>query len=82
MSVTHWNYRIFRYSDVEGDSLGVHEAYYEDGKVIGYTKDPVIVGDSIEDLKEVLAMISRDIERCKDDILDYDPGDFKSEETP
>lgn len=72
MKKTHWNYRIYRYGEEAGGGLGLHEAYYEDGKIVRYTKDPIIVGDNIDELKEALAMMGRDIERCKDDILDYD----------
>jgi hypothetical protein len=64
-----WNYRCFRYKSGE---VGVHEAYYKNGKVNGWTKDPMIVGDSVTELFRVLTMIRKDIKLHKDDILDYD----------
>lgn len=66
----HWNYRVFRYKD---GSVGVHEAYYDTltGEPNGWTEQPIIVGDSVKDLLDILKMIKKDI--LKDaPIIDYD----------
>lgn len=59
--MSHWNYRIFEYSD---GTLGIHETYYDkDGKVNGWTLLPLFTGDSVKELLEVLEMIKKDIKR-------------------
>ena len=63
-----WNYRIMRYSSGE---LGIHEVYYEQGKIDGWTKEPIIVGDNVEELYSILETIRTDIEKSKNDILEY-----------
>ena len=76
--MTHWNYRIFRYKNKlkgypDWESFGLHEAYYDDkDKVEGWTEDPIIVGDSVEELLETLDMMKKDIKRFPE-ILDYEP---------
>lgn len=69
---SHWNYRIYRYSDEQGGGLGLHEAHYEHGKRISRTERPIIVGETIDELKATLRMMDRDIERFKDTILDHE----------
>ena len=54
----HWNYRIFRYSN--GD-IGLHEAYYTNGKLDGWTEDAIIVGEDKKELLEVLDLMRKDI---------------------
>ena len=67
-----WNNRVMRYSTGE---VGVHEVYYDKrGKVDVWTKDAIIVGDTVEELLEILEIIRGDIIRYKDDILDYGGG--------
>lgn len=56
----HWNYRIFKYDTGE---VGIHEAYYRNGKLEAWTREAMIVGDSVEELLDVLEMIKKDIER-------------------
>jgi len=64
-----WNYRVFKYKSGE---YGIHEAYYgKKGKVEGWTADPIIVGDSVEDLFKELRVIGESIEQFPE-ILDYE----------
>lgn len=72
-----WNYRIFRYKKKlkgypDWEEFGIHEAFYDkNGKVNGWTQDPIIVGDSVSDLYFTLVMIKKDMDRMPE-ILDYD----------
>ena len=68
--ISGWNYRIFKYKDNRG--YGVHEAHYDKkNNVIGWTTEAIIVGDTVQELFEVLEMIKKDMERLPD-VLDYD----------
>ena len=53
-----WNYRIVKY--LNGDGFGLHEVYYDDGKVSGMTKDPIVVGDTRGEVIDALNMAMRD----------------------
>jgi len=64
-----WNYRIFKYDD---ESLGLHETFYEGEKIIGYHEKPTIVGDSVDELLDVLDRMKHDIKRFETFILDYE----------
>lgn len=65
-----WNYRVMRYKD---KSIGVHEVYYDDRlNITGWTKDPIIVGDDIDELLHTLNMIKEDVERSRYHIMDYE----------
>lgn len=49
---TYWNYRVVRRTEQGETWLALHEAYYQDGAVMGITQDPVNVhGNDLEDLK-------------------------------
>lgn len=61
---TTWRYQIMRYDD---GTLGVHE-YYSDG---GYTRDPIITGETEEELLKTLDMIKNDIENGG--VINYTP---------
>ena len=64
-----WNYRIVRHPDC----LGLHEAFYNSsGQLCGWTQDPIIVGDDIDELRRVLQKMSEDLERSKDDPIPHD----------
>jgi hypothetical protein len=71
----HWHYQLMYHkvdmkSFVDGDYYAIHEYYpMEDGD--GWTEAPVdVVGDSVEEVKEVLQMMLEDIE--KHGVKDYD----------
>lgn len=89
LDLSHWNYRVFRYKTKWKDeknkehteiSYGVHETYYNsEGEPNGWTKDPIIVGDSISELYKVLGTIKTDITRFPE-VLDYEQ-DTKTKES-
>lgn len=53
-----WNYKAIQHDGY----VGLHEVYYADGKVVGWT-DPVQIGNDLEDLKGSLNLMLQDIER-------------------
>jgi hypothetical protein len=60
-----WNYRVMR-KTVDGEtSWGVHEVFYDDdGRVTGWTPEPVAVaGDSLEEIQQQLARMAEAAER-------------------
>ena len=49
--MTHWNYRVINHKDY----YGLHEVHYGgEEEIIGYTEDPVVVGDTVEEIKHAL----------------------------
>lgn len=72
-----WNYRIMKHTTTVGskgefESFGIHEVYYdEDGKIMNWTEQAIVTGDSVEELLSVLKTIRKDVVRSKDAILDY-----------
>lgn len=66
-----WNYRIVQY---ETGEVGIHEAHYNDKSSSPHsiTKEPIIVGDSVEELYEILETLRKATDQYKDDILLYD----------
>jgi hypothetical protein len=73
-----WNYRIMKrvFPPVAGKKqapvYGLHEVYYIDGKVDGWTTDSMIgYFESPEELKETIAMMLRDANTVRE-VLDYD----------
>lgn len=52
-----FNYRIMKQSDW---TLAIHEVYYPGGVVTSWTENPfTIVGDTVEELREVLCQMIR-----------------------
>ena len=49
-----WRYGVMKYKD---GNLGVHEIYDE----TSWTKEPIIVGDSMDEILGILEMIKKDI---------------------
>ena len=46
-----WNYRIVATVDGDETMYGIHEVYYDDGKPVSYTTNPVpCVGDDLQEL--------------------------------
>jgi hypothetical protein len=66
-----WNYRIIKYpKSYDEDTYGVVECFYNDkGEDCGFTQNPIIVSETIDGLIDVLHMIERDIEKCRNDEL-------------
>ena len=50
-----WRYQLMKYKE---GTIGVHEIY-DNGKY--WTTEPIIIGDSLEDILETLKMIENDI---------------------
>ena len=76
-----WNYRIVE-RKIEGEKwFEVVEAYYEDGKVTGFTnttETPVRhMGETVKELIEVYERVLKDLKKSKDDILDENVFDDK-----
>lgn len=50
----HWNHRVVRFVEDE-TYFGICEVFYEDGKVMAHTENPVaLCGESVEELRETL----------------------------
>ena len=69
-----WNHRVMRHRDKSGldapDYLQIHEVYYKDGKIWGWTEGAANVGgDSIEEMKQTLQWMEKCLEHP---ILDFD----------
>ena len=63
-----WNYRVIKHlaTDPENTSdeeyFGMYEVYYnEDGSIMGRTEDAIVIGDTFEELEEVLEMMKKDL---------------------
>lgn len=55
-----WNYRVIEYVDptTREPWFAMHEVYYSGDKPLSYTKNPVgVVGDSVEEMRDVLRMM-------------------------
>ena len=75
-----WNYRIIKYAtkhNHEGDEdcYGMYETYYNDaGEICAHDDIPTIVGDSVEDIRKTLSMMTADAIRFE--VLDGDKIKF------
>ena len=75
---SHWNYRIIRHADKdhEGNDVewyNIHEVFYEKGKPIMVTHDPIDpFGETVDELGKCLNTMRTDFDRCKDKIINYD----------
>lgn len=69
-----WNYRVVKkvYEspfaqdiDVEPETLyEIHEVYYDDcGKVMAQTQNPIIIGNSIEELHDTLEKMNQALKK-------------------
>jgi hypothetical protein len=62
-----WNYRVLMHRDDPDEIvLGLHEVHYNDGKIVGWTEEPIIVGDTVEELLRVLARMAGAVVSGKD----------------
>lgn len=57
MSLTHWNYRLLKYTD---GSVGIHEVYYRNNRPVACSERAVgIVADSSQTLPAVLERVAK-----------------------
>lgn len=69
-----WNYRIIKGTD---NSYGLYETMYNDKKeIIAHDESPIIIGDSVQDLKDTVALMLSDINKCQENILEVDKITF------
>jgi hypothetical protein len=68
-----WNYRVMRTAEPDGKSgvYQIHEAYYENGEVNGWTGPVTVLADTSIDLLTVLAMMTEALEHP---VLDAETG--------
>lgn len=59
-----WNYRVVRACNPDGVfEYAIHEAYYADGKVSGWTENPAsVAADHVGDLMTVLERMTKALE--------------------
>lgn len=69
--MSHWNHRVIEFEGLDGPEYGIVEAYYDnDNKLVGHT-DPMVVGESIENLRVILKWM----EGCLDQPIIPDMSD-------
>lgn len=55
-----FNYRIIKHRYKKTVWYGLHDVFYEDKKPVAYVENPIIAGDSVEEIQRVLKMIIKD----------------------
>lgn len=67
-----WNNRIVYTPNTK--TFGVHETFYDNGEIQCFTTNPINLGgyESKDDLLKSLNQIKNDIDKSKDDVVDYD----------
>ena len=66
---SNWHYQVMRHDDDLGVWYGIHEHYHLPSGP-GWTVTPLLTGESVEELKEILKMIEQDI--YKHGVKDYE----------
>jgi hypothetical protein len=66
----NWRYQVMRHDDDLGVWYGVHGYYHSSSIGPSWTVEPLLSGESVEELKEVLKMIEQDI--YKHGVKDYE----------
>jgi hypothetical protein len=75
-----WNYRIIKFaskSNHEGDThyYGMYETFYnEKGEICAHDEIPIIVGESVEDIRKSLSIMTADAIRLE--VIDGDAIKF------
>ena len=75
-----WNYRIIKFATKppykeDSDCYGMYETYYNDaGEICAHDDIPTIVGDSVEDIRKTLSMMTADAIRFE--VIDGDKIKF------
>jgi len=68
-----WNFRIIKKDDI----YGLYEVFYnDDGKIFAHDENPTIIGESVDDLIQYLKMMSSDVDKYKENILNHGEIDF------
>lgn len=67
-----WNYRILQHRHPSGDTVALHEVYYEeDGSIHAWALEPQCGHfTSIDELEGSLEMMLNDVRRFKDAVLE------------
>lgn len=60
----YWRYRLIQHDDC----IGLHTVYYRSGQIDMYS-EPIIIGNTVQDIKNVLRMMMRDTVRFSRDII-------------
>jgi len=63
-----WHYQVMKHDDGQEVWYGVHEYYELDGGV-GWTANPIITAETLEELKQIPKMLEQDI--YKHGVKDY-----------
>lgn len=80
-----WNYRIVERNQHNEKWFEVVEAYYEDDNqtIYSFTDTSVYplrhIGNTVEELIEVYEMVLKDLKKSKEDVLDENMFDDKSQ---
>ena len=68
-----WNNRILKRTIDGVDYYGIYEVHYEDDKPTMCTLNPKLgLYESVDEIIEDLKIIQKDVDRSKDDVLEYD----------
>ena len=65
----NWHYQVMRHEDEQDVWYGIHEHYHPPSGP-SWTMTPLLTGESVEELKEILKMIEQDI--YKHGVKDYE----------
>lgn len=61
-----WNHRVVKYTTSHEVYYGIVECFYNSkNEITGYDTEPRVLGDSIEELRETLAMM----QECVSDVV-------------
>jgi len=65
-----WNHRVMKQKDGNEDWYQIHEVYYKDGKVDGYTTNGIAAGGNT--LEELRVELNRMLESLDKEVLQYE----------
>lgn len=80
-----WNYRIIKLAEkgsLDGTDhyYGLCETFYnDDGEICAHDETPSIVGESVDDIKKTLSLMSKDADKYE--VLDGETIEFSEWET-
>ena len=67
-----WNYRVIKFKD----HIGLYETIYNDeNELFAHDEHPTIVGETMQDLRDTLNLISDDLHRHEEEQLEVLDGD-------
>lgn len=73
-----WNYRVIKHKDkLYGTYYGLHEVYYHKKEIYAWSEDPMVVGDTVEEIKHTLELMLSDFKKSHKDIVDSNMFDKK-----